>query len=79
MAKSTYQIRVPATPGATPSVFGPFPTLAAARQEAKRYDVRRDLTNQDLRIERRPGVALGSRDVPDGREAVFVEYAGPNR
>ncbi len=76
---SDYQIKAPATPGATPSTFGPYKTLAAARKEARRWEVRGDLTVQDVRIERLVGRPLGSRDVPDGRPTQFVEYAGPCR
>lgn len=76
---TTYQISAPATPGARPTTYGPFKTLAAARKEARKWAHRKDLTNQDVRIERRPGRPNGSRDNPDGREVVFVEYAGPNR
>lgn len=59
-----YHVTAPKTPGATPSSEGAS-SLREARQIAKQYRDRRDLSNQGVRIER-----------PDGQ---LVEYAGPNR
>lgn len=61
---SRYQVTAPKTPGATPS-SQPAATLAEARKIAKAFAGRRDLTGQDVRIER-----------ADGQ---LVEYAGPSR
>ncbi len=64
MAKSI-QITAPKTPGSQPSIIGEFTNLRDARRAAKAFRVdRRDLTGQDVRIER------------DGK---LVEYAGPVR
>lgn len=61
----TYQIQTRTTPGATPSIVASTKTLAEARKVARTYSDRRDLTNQDVRIQREDGQ--------------LVEYAGPNR
>ena len=66
-SKATYQVRLPETPGSQPRVAARGLTLAQARRECDSYDIqeRRDLTYQDVRIER-----------ADGR---LYEYAGPMR
>lgn len=62
----TYEITAPKTPGATPSVVATATTLSAARKSARYFSRdRRDLSGQDVRINR-----------PDGS---LVEYAGPTR
>lgn len=61
-----YQVSAPATPGARLTVAAKYATLRDARRYARdAYRSRRDLTWQDVRIER-----------PDG---MLVEYAGPPR
>lgn len=60
----TYYVTAPETPGAVPTRTRAH-SLVWARKVARTYHGRRDLTNQDVRIERE-----------DGR---LVEYAGPNR
>ncbi len=60
-----YILRAPKTPGAQPSDISAHVYLAEARKAARAFRDRRDLTNQDVRIER-----------VDGQ---LVEYAGPNR
>ena len=65
MTMTSYQIRTRTTPGATPTVVAETKTLAGARKIARTYRDRRDLTGQDVRIERADGS--------------LVEYAGPTR
>ena len=60
-----YRVSAPLTPGARPVVAGAAATLADARRLARGFSHRRDLTYQDVRIER-----------PSGS---LVEYAGPPR
>lgn len=59
-----YTVTAPKTPGSQPSVVGTARRIADARKLAKPYQSRRDLTHQDVRIER------------DGK---LAEYAGPVR
>lgn len=61
-----YDIRMPKTPGATPSVVYSTTTLRDARLRCKALrESRRDLKGQDIRIET--------------TEGQLVEYAGPAR
>lgn len=61
-----YQVTYPTTPGSTPTVQIGARTIREARRHARaEAQARRDLTYQDIRIERR-----------DGR---LVEFAGPSR
>lgn len=60
----TYTVTAPKTPGSVPAVIGTAKRIAEARKLAKPYQSRRDLTRQDVRIER------------DGK---LAEYAGPVR
>ena len=65
MTTETYTVIAPMTPGATPTVYATTQTLREARAAAAAFaQQRRDLTYQDVRIER-----AGTR----------VEYAGPAR
>ena len=62
-----YQIAAPDVPGGAFVTYGPY-TLTEARRHAREdWSIRRDLTYQDVRIE---------RVNPAG---VLVEYAGPTR
>lgn len=75
MAGNTYVLIAPWTPGATPrEVFEG--SLRECRNEAAKYAARRPDIKRgvDLRIDRCVGRKNGSRDVPDGRPRVFVEY-----
>lgn len=60
----TYTVIAPATPGATSTVRATVSSLREARAAAREFAARRDLTYQDVWIER-----AGAR----------VEYAGPAR
>lgn len=64
MSTNVYRVTAPATPGATPSSELAY-TLTEARRLAAKFRYRRDLTGQDVRIERLDGQ--------------LVEYAGPAR
>lgn len=63
MSKSKYFVIAPKVPGAVPSSQDAA-TLAEARKIAKSFGDRRDLTWQDVRIE---------------RNGKIIEYAGPPR
>lgn len=66
MTKQTkYVVTAPKSPGAQPSAVAECATIAEARRAARPFASRKDLSGQDVRIER-----------PDG---MLVEYAGPSR
>lgn len=51
-------------------------SIYAARREAKKYHATVE-HETDVEILRVVGRKHGSRDMPDGRQREFVEYAGP--
>ena len=65
-SKKKYQVSAPKTPGASPTVLSTHSTLREARKAARSLGARRDLTRQDVRIERTTDIHV-------------VEYAGPSR
>lgn len=60
----TYEVTAPKTAGSIATVIGTATKIADARKIAAQFDGRRDLTRQDVRIE---------------RAGELVEYAGPAR
>ncbi len=79
MKTTGFIVSAPSVPGAVPTEQSEHRTLADARIESRNWHSRKDLKAHDVRIDRALGPKNGSRDNPDGRERVFVEYAGPTR
>ena len=68
MNRIRYELSAPEIPGAAPTVVASYPSIVDARFAAERFQGRRDLTYQDVRIDK------------TGRSfSKFVEYCGPTR